>query len=126
MAYSITVSSCKTYIILKVTGTITRESSMGYNREAHALGKSLGIRNYLVDLTESQNGDTVSSNFRFANEDMKGTDIDRAARAALLVDPNDRSHDFVVLASQNAGINMSLFTDRSIAVRFLRGEGVPS
>ncbi len=72
MPHSITVSSCKTYIILRVTGTITREFSMGYNREAHALGKSLGIRNYLVDLTESQNGDTVSSNFRFANEDMKG------------------------------------------------------
>ena len=121
MAHNITVSPCRTYIILKVTGTITRQSSMMYNLEAHALGKSLGIRNYLVDLTESQNSDTVSNNFTFANEDMKGSGIDRAARAAILVDPNDRSHDFVVLAAQNAGINMSLFTDRSLAERYLKG-----
>jgi len=122
MGHNITVSPCGTYIILKVTGAINRESSMGYNLEAHALGKSLGIRNYLVDLTESQNTDTVSSNFRFANEDMKGTGIDRAARAAILVDPNDHSHDFVVLASQNAGLNTSMFTDRARAERFLKGE----
>ncbi|HUL45270.1 MAG TPA: hypothetical protein VLY03_13030, partial [Bacteroidota bacterium] len=78
---------------------------MEHNLEAHALGKSLGIRNYLVDLTESRNTDTVANNFGFANEDMRGNGIDRSARAAILVDPSDRSHDFVVLASQNAGIN---------------------
>jgi hypothetical protein len=94
---------------------------MGYNLEAHAMGKPLGIRNYLVDLTESQNTDTVSNNFTFANEDMRGSGIDRAARAALLVQPSDRSHDFVVLAAQNAGINMSLFTDRDLAERYLKG-----
>ncbi len=86
------------------------------------MGKELGIHSYLVDLTESQNMDTVASNFKWANEDMRMDGIDRFARAALVVDPEDHSHDFVVVAGQNAGINLSLFTDRSLAERYLKGE----
>ena len=122
MAHSISLSSCKTFITMKVTGPITRELSMQMNLEAHALGKKLGIHNYLVDLTESRNTDTVSSNFRWANEDMKNEGIDRFAKAALVVDPGDRSHDFVAVAGQNAGINVSMFCDRSLAERYLKGE----
>ncbi len=122
MAHSLTVSSCKKYITLKVVGPITRELSLQYNLEAHAMGRELGIHNYLVDLTESRNTDTVASNFRWANDDMKMEGIDRTARAALLVDPDDRSHDFVVIAGQNAGINLSMFCDRGLAERYLKGE----
>ncbi len=95
---------------------------MRYNFEAHAMGMKLGIHNYLVDLTESRNTDTMSNNFKWANEDMKLDGIDRFARATLVIDPHDHSHDFVVVAGRNAGINLSLFTDRSSAERYLRGE----
>ncbi len=122
MSHNISVAPCKKFITVKVTGPVTRETSMQFNLEAHALGKELGIHSYLVDLTESRNTDTVASNFRWANEDMRTEGIDRFARAALVVDPEDHSHDFVVVAGQNAGINLSLFTDRSLAERYLKGE----
>jgi hypothetical protein len=86
------------------------------------MGMKMGIHNYLVDLTESRNTDSISNNFKWANQDMKAQGIDRFARAALVVDPHDHSHDFVVVAGQNAGINLSLFTDRSQAERYLKGE----
>ncbi len=118
----LSLSPCGKFITLKVVGPITRETSMQYNFEAHALGMKMGIHSYLVDLTESQNTDTISNNFKWANQDMKMEGIDRFARSALVVDPHDHSHDFVVMAGQNAGINLSLFTDRSLAERYLKGE----
>jgi len=120
MSHTIELSSSKTYIILKIVGPITRKTSTEFNLEAHELGKKLGIKKYLVDLTESRNTDSVANNYNFAREDMKKPGIDRTARAAILVDPSDRSHDFVLLASKNAGIQVSLFTDLTMAERYLK------
>jgi hypothetical protein len=91
---------------------------MARNLEAHALGRELGIRRHLVDLTDSKNADSVLGNYNFAYEDMKQTEgIDAGVRVAVLVSPEDHSHDFVVTASQNAGLCVTLFRDRELAIQ---------
>ena len=123
MNYTITPSADGTYIAIKVKGDIDRQSAMKMNLEAHALGKKLNVRRYLVDATESRNTDSVANNYDFAYTDMQQTDnLDRSAIVANLVSPNDHSHDFVETVARNAGLHFRLFTDPDGAMRFLMSD----
>jgi hypothetical protein len=62
MPYTLSVSEDGSYILLKVKGEITRESSMVQNLDVHTLGRRLGINRYLVDLTEARNVETACGN----------------------------------------------------------------
>jgi hypothetical protein len=117
-----TVSPDGKYIIQKVVGDINSGLALKYNHESHALGRKLGIRRYLVDLTESRNTESVLGNYEFAYDKMPASGVDLDAIVALLVDPNDHSHDFVETVSRNAGLNVSLFRYRDAAIQHLVNE----
>jgi hypothetical protein len=115
-----TVSPDGKYIIQKIVGEIDAEIALDLNRETHALGHRLGINRYLTDVTECRNTDTPLDNYNFAYSDMPDNPgIDRSARVALLVAPEDHSHDFVETTCRNAGLNVTLFRDRDEAIRHL-------
>lgn len=108
------------YIILKVIGNITRKTMLSQNLQAHALGRQLNIRRYLVDVTEARNTETSLENYEFAYVDMQEVPgIDKFARVAILASPGDHSHDFVETVSRNAGLNVKIFTTADQAKRFL-------
>jgi len=120
MGSTITVSDDQKYIILTVVGDYTRKLAMEDNLKAHAMGRELGIKLYLNDMTEARNIETTTDNYYFANKDMKITPgIDLRACVALLVRPEDRSHDFVETVSRNAGLDVKIFRNRELAVQYL-------
>jgi hypothetical protein len=120
MPYSIKPSEDGKYIILKHWGKINRELTTQRNLEAHALAAKQGITRHLVDLTEAKHVDTVINTYEFAYEDMHALPgIDKNARVAVLVSPEDHSHDFVETVTRNAGQNVTLFRDREAAIQHL-------
>lgn len=126
MDYTITPSADRLYIILKIKGNINREIAMPLNLEAHALGKKLHVSRYMVDVTEARNTDTVVGNYNFAYSDMQKMEgIDKRARVATLVSPDDHSHDFIETVSRNAGLNVKIFTDADEAKQWLMGDESP-
>jgi hypothetical protein len=126
MDYSITPSMDGTFIILKIKGNINREIATRLNLEAHALGKKLQLKRYLVDVTEAKNTETIIGNYNFAYSDMQKMEgIDKRARVATLVSPDDHSHDFIETVSRNAGLNVRIFTDLDEAKQFLMGNTGP-
>ena len=93
---------------------------MKQNLEAHTLGDELGISRYLVDATEAVNVDSTLENYSFAYTDMQTpTGINKTAVVALLVSPDDHSHDFIETVSRNAGLNVTIFRDRELAIHHL-------
>ena len=116
MAYSIKASDDKKYIIVKVIGNISRQLAMQYNLEAHALGKELGIDRFLLDFTECRNTDTVLRNYKYVYDDMKNPGINQLARTAMLVSPNDHSHDFIEALFKDAGTDVTIFHERELAL----------
>lgn len=127
MDYTITPSIDGMFIILKIKGSINREIAMRLNLEAHALGKQLHVRRYLVDVTEAKNTDTITGNYNFAYSDMQQMEgIDKRACVATLVSPDDHSHDFIGTVARNAGLNVEIFTDADEARRFLMGNDSPN
>jgi hypothetical protein len=126
MDYTITPSNDGTHIILKVKGNITRQTALQMNLEAHALGRQLQIRRYLVDVTESKNTDNPLEDYELAHSDMRQTEgIDKQAWVVALVSPGDHSHDFMETVSKNAGLHLKLFTDPVEAMRFLMETVLP-
>jgi hypothetical protein len=121
---SITLSSDRHFIILRIVGDYTRERAMTNTLEAHALGRELGIGRYLVDMTESRNALSVLANYEFARKDLMETpEIDKTALVAVLVRPDDHSHDFVETVARNSGLRVTLFRDRERAEDHLRSDG---
>jgi len=121
MDYTVSPSGEETFVILKVTGNITRQTIMPGVVAAHALGGKLALDCYLVDATDATNIETITDNYTFAYSDMRNTEgIDKYARIAVLVSPDDHSHDFVETVARNAGLNFRLFRDRDQAEGFLR------
>jgi hypothetical protein len=120
MSYTINPSADGKYIILKYWGELSRKLSIERVIEAHALGEKLGINCYLVDLTEARNIDTIPELYEYAYKDTKSASgLNLKARVALLVDPDDQSHDFVETVLRNAGHNVTLFRDRESALSHL-------
>jgi hypothetical protein len=120
MSYTISVSEDGKYIILKIQGDITSELVMKRVQEAHQLGEQLGITRHLMDVTEAKNIDPVAKTYRFAYTEIgKYPGINMKARVAVLVSPDDHSHDFSETVIQNAGQNVTFFRDRESAVRHL-------
>lgn len=119
MTCTISVASDNKYILLKFHGDVTRQSAGKYILEAHELGRKLCINEYLVDMTESRNVDPVIENYEYVHVDMEQPAILKTARVALLVSPEDHSHDFIVTVFRNAGHNIKLFTDRSEAIHHI-------
>jgi hypothetical protein len=121
MDYQITPSEDRLYIVITVQGEINRQIAMHINQKAHEMGKETGVNRYLMDLRESRNSDSVVDQYEFAYRDMQSTvEIDRYARVALLVAPEDHSHDFIVTVCVNSGLNVALFTDMQQAIHFLK------
>jgi hypothetical protein len=122
MDYSITPSENQKYIIHKITGDIDRSIALPQVLEAHALGRKLGIDRFLVDLTEARNTDNVGNTFFFTNQDLKtNSGINAFAWVALLINPEDDSHNFIEITARNAGLYFRLFTDAFDAIRYLIG-----
>lgn len=120
MSYTINLSDDGKYIILIVQGEINRQIAIPQNQEAHALGKQKGINRYLVDLTAARNTDPIPDQYDFAYKDMQQAEgIDHLARVALLVAPGDHSHDFIETVARNAGHDVKIFTDRTLALAHL-------
>lgn len=120
MTYQTSVSQDGKFISVKVQGIITRVNAMQMNQDVHAFGRLHGLNRYLLDLTESTNSETAFGNYNFAYEDMKApVGIDRNARVAMLVEPEDHSHDFVEIVSRNSGLDVALFRDRESALNYL-------
>jgi len=120
MTYSIAASEDKKHITVKVIGCISRLLAIQYNLEAHALGKEMGIDHFLLDFTECRNTDTVMRNYKYVYDDMKNPGINQAACMAMLVSPNDHSHDFIEALFRDAGADVTLFHDRELALWHLK------
>ncbi|MGA9596343.1 MAG: hypothetical protein WBV06_09310 [Acidimicrobiia bacterium] len=120
MEYTLTPSTDSQYIIIKVVGEFTRPEALKIASDAFELGRELGIRCHLNDMTEARNVDRVIDDVYFTRKDVRDIEArDDMACAAVLVDPSDHSHDFYVAFARGNGIDITLFWDRDEAIAHL-------
>ena len=120
MGFVIKVDDSRAFVRVTIEGDVTAEFAREFTLAADAVGKKEGIDRYLVDSRTSRNILSASDNYYYAYREMNGMQLSRAARSAILVDPEDKSHDFVETVSQNAGFNVRVFRDEQEAIAWLR------
>ena len=123
MEISISVSEDKKYIFITTKGEIPSGNPTVLMQpliEAHELAMKLGIRNILVDVTQARNSLGVFGSYDIVNNKISQEPaVDRYIRVALLVSPDDHSHDFTEIVARNAGFNFTLYRDRAQALASL-------
>ncbi len=120
LQYTITPEEAGSYIIIKTVGDITQAMITPIISEAYILGNKLGINRYLFDVRESTNVDSVTNQYYFAYRDLpQNYHVNRTSIAAVLVNPSDKTHDFVITATNNAGFLLRKFTDLEAARKYL-------
>ncbi len=120
MSFTLTPSQDGKYITAKVTVDMTRELALEIVIQGFALGRELGINRYLLDLTESRNRESAFGSYESAYDDLAPLSRQSSLlRAAVLVAPQDHSHDFNETVLRNASLDVKLFRDRELAVQYL-------
>lgn len=120
MSYTIIPSPDGKYLILKVVVDMTRTLALEIAVQALLVGQELGINRYLLDLTESRNRESIGGSYESAYTDLAlVVRRYRPPLIAMLVDPQDDSHNFNETVTRNAGLDVRLFRDRDLAVQYL-------
>jgi hypothetical protein len=121
MSYSIEISENENYILILAKSDITVEMARQWTSELVELSNKSGITNYLFDARKRKNISNVTENYNFSYKDVGLLNYDKTHRSAMLVDPDDHSHDFVETTMINAGYNAKIFHDESEAIKWLEG-----
>ena len=119
MDYQIAVSENNNYIIIKYLVPMTTNIALISGPELLQIAKENEINRFLFDMRESNNEQSVTDNYIFANEKIQTFEYPRNSIAAFLINPDDHSHDFITTVFQNAGYILSQFTSEDEAVNWL-------
>ena len=115
----LSISKSKKYIICRVMQKITADFSKQFSIETHDLGKKNKIMRFLFDVRGYQNVELYYKTYKYTYEDMNTLNLNRSARVAILVSPNDNSHNFVETVNINAGYNVRIFRKKNNAISWL-------
>jgi hypothetical protein len=122
MAIEITLAESGNYQIVRVSESVSAEIARELAVRTEAFMAQTGVQNRLFDLRGTENVAAVSQNYDLAYKDLDEMGIDRGIKSAILVDPEDESHDFAVLVLRNAGFNARKFVDEPTAVAWLEDD----
>ena len=119
MDYDVSVSEDSTYILIDIHQPMSNELGRRCGADAVALAEQYGLNHYLFDSRGAPNIEDPFLNYDFAYKEMEGFDFPHNSRSALLVDPDDASHNFMETVFLNAGYQVKLFTDKNEAIAWL-------
>lgn len=117
--FRVSVSPSGKHILVQVFAPMDSDVGRRGSQAATVLAKEKGINRFLIDSRLVPNVQTVSRNYEFAYRELDNLGFPRDSRTALLVAPNDSSHDFMETLFKNAGYSVRLFRDAAEAVTWL-------
>lgn len=119
MDYKISISENRNYIILQYLVPMTTKVAIESGPEMMRLAIENNVSKFLFDMRKSQNVQSPSGNYFFANEDIQKFNFPRNTRSAFLVSSDDHSHDFITTAFLNAGYIVAQFSSEEEAIKWL-------
>jgi len=119
MYYKVTPSENGKYLVCHVSGQITAELARAFTEELDRQSRALNIKRFLNDVRDASNTLSTVENYNFAYHDMAQMNLQRDIRSAILVGPEDTTHEFVVTVTKNAGYNVQVFRDETAAIVWL-------
>lgn len=112
------------YIICELNGDIDRTGAQVFIKSMFELGSQTGISLIVIDARNARNTMGPFENHFVMYKDMQSaikelqSNISKL-RMAVIVDPEDKSHNFVETLAYNAGYRFKLFQDEEAALAWL-------
>lgn len=122
MNFETTIAPSRKYLVCRVFVPITVEVARQIVVETEKLSEESGIKSRLIDVRNIRNISSVSGNYDLVYKDLDELHMARGSRVAVLVSPDDSSHDFALIAVRNAGFNVRKFNDQATAIVWLEDE----
>jgi hypothetical protein len=119
MKYNISLSEDGTFIRIRVFEAITGDMEKEFAENAIKDATQRGLNKFLVDVRGVQNLASTLDQYLFGYDDMNRLGLDKESRIAILVDENDRSHNFIETVFVNAGYDCRIFTEKTVASKWL-------
>ena len=119
MVVELFIAESGKYLVCRVTGQITAEDARQMVEQIEKFAHETGAKSRLIDVRNATNVSSISGNYDLAYKDLDELQVGRVFKAAVLVSPDDHSHDFAMIAIQNAGFNCRKFTDEAAAITWL-------
>jgi hypothetical protein len=123
MSYEISIAKSKKYIVCRVRQAVTAELSRQFSIDVERLGRERNILRYLFDVRGYPNIEKLHKTYTYTYEEMRDLNFARSARVAILVSPDDQSHDFIETVNRNAGYNVRVFREEDAAISWLEEPG---
>lgn len=119
MKYEISISEDKTFVRIRVFGSITDEMNKEFAEKAILTARENNLLNHLVDVRQAQHVSSTFDQYQFAYKDMEQMLLDKKSSIAVLARADDQSHNFIETVFRNAGYNCKLFIDEETAINWL-------
>lgn len=123
MSYNVDLSPDGLSVNVRVNVPLTREVALSFTRDAIDLAQRYGVRAILFDVRGHRAVDGMLNQYDYARK-LEELGLDPASRIAVLVDPDDDSHDFVETTSRNRGVLLKIFYDEHDVHDWLRQAAV--
>ena len=119
MKYTISPSDNNKFLIMKALGDFTIDIARQWSVELSEMGRQMNIKRFLFDVRTARNACSVLESYNHAYFDPDNLHLIKDIRSAILIGEGDQSHNFVETTFRNAGLNIKIFTDESVAVKWL-------
>lgn len=118
---ALTISIRETYVYACVRKAIaTRKFAVACMEKAAEKAREQGVNKIMLDVRDAPNKLSVLDNYQIPYYVLKQVGYTHDIRTALIVHPDDKTHDFMETVAVNAGFDFKLFTDEEIAVHWLK------
>lgn len=108
---------------MKALGDFTIDVAREWSVEISEMGRQMNIRRFLFDVRLARNACSVLENYNHGRHDPDDLHLLKDIHSAILISEGDLTHNFVETTFRNAGLNVRIFTDESVAVKWLEESG---
>ena len=120
MNYELKISEDEDFVWQIPHEDMTMYLACEIGHKAVHLARAENINKYLVDVRGIKNIDAAFDNYDFAYNEASKVGYQRTDRIAIVIDPDDTSHNFIETVSINAGYCVKIFTRIQAAMEWLR------
>ncbi|MES9968632.1 MAG: hypothetical protein ABW092_01275 [Candidatus Thiodiazotropha sp.] len=113
------ISEQSNYLCIDVKRPMTIELARRCGEGIATRCRENNINRFLIDLRGAPSLIQAAHDYHFAHRDMKDINMPRNHRGALLVDPEDQSHNFFETVMVNTGYATRVFRDKQSAITWL-------
>jgi hypothetical protein len=119
MSYEFNVAEDQPWIYVRIYDYVTKTLFLDLLKDAIDQAKKHGVSNYLIDSRGMPSMKSTIEDYDIVNYRLKELGFERRSRTAMIVDPEDKTHDFFETCTMNAGYIWRIFTDADLASQWL-------